>query len=83
MGKVLEVEFRSPIDPKIFNIPGVNNVKTDGNKLTLTIHENLDDVIKTLADYKIVNMSLKTYNLEQLFLRYYSDEPFDEGGGVK
>ncbi len=82
MGKILEVEFRKPVDPKTFKIPGVNNIETDGTKLTLTIHENLDDVIKALADYKIVNMSLKTYSLEQLFLRYYSDDEVEEGGGV-
>jgi ABC-2 type transport system ATP-binding protein len=82
MGKILEVEFREPIDPKIFKIAGVNNIETDGNKLTLTIHENLDDVIKRLADYKIINMSLKTYTLEQFFLRYYSDDEVEGGGGA-
>ncbi len=82
MGKILEVEFREPVDPKVFKISGVNNIETEGNKLTLTIHENLDDVIKALADYKIVNMSLKTYTLEQLFLRYYSDDEVESGGGA-
>ncbi|MCK4823890.1 ABC transporter ATP-binding protein, partial [bacterium] len=82
MGKILEVEFREPVDRKIFKIPGVNNIETDGTKLTMTIHDNLDDVIKRLSDYNIVNMSLKTYSLEQLFLRYYSgDEEIEKVGG--
>jgi ABC-2 type transport system ATP-binding protein len=80
MGKILEVEFRKPIDPFIFKIPGVNNIEKEGTKITMTVHENLDDVIKKISDYNIVNMSLKTYTLEQLFLRYYSDEVVKEGG---
>jgi ABC-2 type transport system ATP-binding protein len=71
MGKVLEVEFRSAVDAAEFKLPGVNNVKVDGNKLTLTITDNLDQVIKHVADHKIINMNLKTFNLEQLFLSYY------------
>ena len=77
MGKILEVEFRKPIDPKVFKIPGVNNINSDGKKISMTVHENLDDVVKKISDYNIVNMSLKTYTLEQLFLRYYSDEGGD------
>ncbi len=73
MGKILEVEFRTPVDASEFKLPGVNNVHIDGNKLTLTILENLDLVIKHVADHKIINMNLKTFSLEQLFLSYYSD----------
>jgi ABC-2 type transport system ATP-binding protein len=80
MGKVLEVEFRKPVDAGIFRIQGVNNIEMDGTKLTMTIHENLDDVIKKLADHNVINMSLKTYTLEQLFLRYYSGEGVKNGG---
>jgi ABC-2 type transport system ATP-binding protein len=82
MGKILEVEFREPVNPKIFKIPGVNNIEKEGTKLTMTVHENLDDVIKKISDHNIVNMSLKTYTLEQLFLRYYSDDEIDQGGVV-
>jgi ABC-2 type transport system ATP-binding protein len=74
MGKILEVEFHQPIDPKEFRFPGVSNIKTEGNKLTLTVTENIDDVITKVADYKILNMNLKTFSLEQLFLKYYADD---------
>jgi ABC-2 type transport system ATP-binding protein len=73
-GKVLEVEFQKPVDIKEFELPGVEHVQVDGNKLSMTIIENLDQVIKRVSDHKIINMNLKTYSLEQLFLRYYSDE---------
>jgi ABC-2 type transport system ATP-binding protein len=71
-GKVLEVEFRAPVDTAEFRLPGVSEIKADSNRLTLTIHENLDTVIKAVAAHKILNMNLKTYSLEQLFLRYYN-----------
>jgi ABC-2 type transport system ATP-binding protein len=74
MGKILEVEFHHPVDPKKFKLPGVSNIKVDDNKLTLTVTENIDDVIKKVADQKIINMNLKTFSLEQLFLKYYSDD---------
>ncbi|WP_455391935.1 ABC transporter ATP-binding protein [[Eubacterium] cellulosolvens] len=73
-GKELEVEFRETINAKEFDLPGVTNIQIEDNKLTLTITENIDDVIKRVADHKILNMNLKTFSLEQLFLKYYADE---------
>jgi len=74
MGKILEVEFRKPVNPNEFRIPGVSKVATEGNTLTMTIHSNLDNVIKRIADHPIVNMNLRTYTLDEMFLRYYSDD---------
>jgi ABC-2 type transport system ATP-binding protein len=73
-GKVLEVEFQRPVKASEFQLPGVENIQVDDNKLSMTIIDNLDQVIKHVADHKIINMNLKTYSLEQLFLRYYSNE---------
>ncbi len=73
-GKVLDVEFRGPVDVEEFRMPGVSEIKVDDNRLSLTINENLDSVIKAVATHKISNMSLKTYSLEQLFLQYYKNE---------
>jgi ABC-2 type transport system ATP-binding protein len=73
-GKVLEVEFQRPIKASEFQLPGVENIQVDDNKLSMTVIENLDQVIKHVADHKIINMNLKTYSLEQLFLRYYSND---------
>jgi ABC-2 type transport system ATP-binding protein len=72
-GKVLDVEFRSPVDVEEFRLPGVSEMKVDNNRLLLTINENLDSIIKAVANHKILNMNLKTYSLEELFLRYYKD----------
>jgi ABC-2 type transport system ATP-binding protein len=73
-GKVLEVEFRDPVTIDEFKLKGVSNVHQDNGRLTLTIHENLDCVIEAVSNHRILNMSLKTYSLEQLFLKYYAEE---------
>ena len=70
----MDVEFRGPVDVEEFRMPGVSEIKVDDNRLSLTINENLDSVIKAVAAHKIQNMSLKTYSLEQLFLQYYKNE---------
>lgn len=72
-GKVLEVEFRGTVDPAEFDIEGISRIEMDGKKLIMTITGNLDDVIKRVADHKIINMNLQTYSLENLFLKYYSN----------
>jgi len=77
MGKILEAEFSVPIDPDEFKLKGVSKVHVEGNSLTLTIHSNLDEVIKHVADHPIVNMNLRTYTLDEMFLRYYSDDGGD------
>lgn len=77
MGKILEVDFRIPVEPDEFKISGVSKVLVDGNNLTLTIHSNLDEIIKRVADHPIVNMNLRTYTLDEMFLRYYSDDGGD------
>jgi len=81
MGKVMEVEFREPVDASQLRLPGVTELEVDGTRARLTILENLDDVIKAVADHSIVNMSLNTFSLEQLFLRYYGGRGDQAGEG--
>jgi ABC-2 type transport system ATP-binding protein len=78
-GKVLEVEFRDPSDIDEFKFEGVSDIHQDDGRLILTIHENLDSIIEAVSNHRILNMSLKTYSLEQLFLKYYTEE--DHRGG--
>lgn len=81
-GKVLEVEFRETVDPNEFEIEGVSKVEMDGKKMVMTITGNMDDVIKRVADHRIVNMNLQTYSLENLFLKYYSNGGVNNNKGV-
>jgi len=79
-GKVLEVEFSDPVTIDEFKLEGVSEVQQDNGRFILTIHENLDGVIEAVSNHRILNMSLKTYSLEQLFLKYYAEEEEQERG---
>ena len=81
-GKVLEVEFRDTVNIDEFKFEGVGSIRQDNGRLVLTIHENLDSVIKAVSNHQILNMNLKTYSLEQLFLKYYAGGETDERGGA-
>ncbi len=72
MGKKLVVEFENSVDPDIFKIEGVNDFEIDGRRATMIVTSNLDEVIKKVSKQNIVNMSLDTFSLDQLFLTYYS-----------
>lgn len=71
MVKKLTVEFGEKVDPQKFKVEGVNQVKTDGKKISMVITDNLDETIKKVSSHKIITMNLETFSLEQLFLRYY------------
>jgi ABC-2 type transport system ATP-binding protein len=79
-GKVLEVEFRDPFTVDEFKFDGVGNIHQDNGRLILTIHKNLDSVIKTVSNHRILNMNLQTYSLEQMFLKYYAEQEVGEEG---
>ena len=80
-GKVLEVEFGDPFTIDEFKLEGVSGLQQDDNRIVLTVSENLDGVIEAVSKHRILNMNLKTYSLEQLFLKYYA-EGDSEGGDV-
>ncbi len=79
-GKVLEVEFRDSFNIDEFRFEGVSSIHQDDGRLVLTIHENLDSVVKAVSNHRILNMNLKTYSLEQLFLKYYAEGEIGERG---
>jgi ABC-2 type transport system ATP-binding protein len=78
-GKVLEVEFGDPFTIDEFKLEGVSEIRQDNGRITLTIHENLDGVIEAVSKHRILNMNLKTYSLEQLFLKYYAQGDSERG----
>jgi ABC-2 type transport system ATP-binding protein len=74
LGKSLIVEFLRPVDPQEFAMNGVNSITMEDTTLSCIVTENLDEVIKKISNHRIVNMSLKTFPLEELFLKYYSGD---------
>jgi ABC-2 type transport system ATP-binding protein len=68
----MSLTFESPVDPRPFEtLPGVRNVKADGRRLSFTLYDNLDEVVKLAARHRLVNMDYERPSLEEIFLTYY------------
>lgn len=80
MGKKLTVEFMEDVDVELFQMAGVTDVEKEDSKISLIVTENLDQVIKKVSNYRITNMTLETFSLEQLFLSYYKEEDDEHDG---
>ena len=68
----MSLTFESPVDPRPFEaLPGVRNLKDDGPRLSFTLYDNLDEVVKLAARHRLVNMDYERPSLEEIFLTYY------------
>ncbi len=69
--------FDAPVDPVPFRaLPGVQDLKADGSRLSFTLHEEPDALVKLAARHRLVGMEYERPSLEEVFLTYYGD-----GGG--
>src|SRR5919199_824934 len=61
--------FAEDVDPKPFGaISGVRDLKSDGNKISFTLYDDLDEMVKLAARHKLVTMEYDRPNLEEVFL---------------
>lgn len=71
----LEIHFAAPVPQAAFaSIAGVRDVKIEGTVLHCTIAGSLDALIKTAAQFEVVNIISHEPRLEEIFLAYYSGE---------
>jgi ABC-2 type transport system ATP-binding protein len=75
-GKVLNVEFKERIDPRVFiSLQGVSDVRTEeDNTLVMTVSSHIDEVIKEIARHTVVDLTYDEVSLEHLFLKYYGKD---------
>ncbi|MDQ3793237.1 MAG: DUF4162 domain-containing protein, partial [Actinomycetota bacterium] len=70
--------FDRPVDPEPFGaLPGVRDLKSDGERISFALHEPPDAVVKLAAKYRLVGLEYERPSLEEVFLTYYGEE----GGG--
>ncbi len=69
---VIEVTFGSPPPAGLFALPGVRELRRDGNMVHLQASGGIDAVIKAMARYEVVDIRTEQPNLEDVFLAYYS-----------
>lgn len=70
----LEIRFGGPVPADRFSgIPGIRDVRFDGNTLECTATGEPDALIKAAAQYRIVDIISREPGLEEIFLTYYGN----------
>lgn len=73
----VELTFDEPVDPEPFEkLPGIRDLKASGPRLSFTLYEGLDEMVKLAGRHRLVGMEYERPSLEEIFLTYYG-----EGGG--
>jgi len=80
----VDIRFLEPVDPEpLESIPGVKlNTLATGDQISLQVEGNLDQLIKTLAQFQVKDLSTASHSLEEIFLKYYR-EGNEEGSHVR
>ena len=64
--------FDGPVDGKPFAaLPGVEDLKADGPKLSFTLYSEPDALVKLAAKHRLVGLEYERPSLEEIFLTYY------------
>ena len=77
----VSLTFDKPVDPQPFAaLPGVQDLSAEGTRLSFTLYDNLDEMIKLAARNRLVNMEYERPSLEEVFLTFYGQ---GENGGER
>jgi ABC-2 type transport system ATP-binding protein len=72
----VRVRFKQPIEPSaLTRLPGVTLIdQSDGSSVLLNVAGDMDQLIKTLAAYPVIEMDTERPSLEDIFLAYYAEQ---------
>jgi ABC-2 type transport system ATP-binding protein len=71
----LDLHFDRPAPVEAFrSLPGVRDVTSHGDELTLSVEGEIDAVIKEAARHTVVNLATKEPSLEDLFLAFFGPD---------
>jgi ABC-2 type transport system ATP-binding protein len=75
---VVEVTFAVEPPRDLFALPGVRELRRDGNMVHLQARDGIDAVIKAIARYPVVDLRTEQPSLEDIFLAYYAGHADEE-----
>ena len=76
---VMEVTFERLPPPGAFALPGVRELRRDGNTIRLQARDGIDALVKAVARFPVVDLRTEQPSLEDVFLAYYIEKrPPDE-----
>lgn len=68
----VEIHFSQKVPLEYFsNIPGIKEIRDEGNAIIFTILGNLDALIKRVSQFEVVNIITHEPNLEEVFMSFY------------
>jgi ABC-2 type transport system ATP-binding protein len=71
----VHIQFSQSVEAQtLTNIPGVSILSQDKKNVTLQVEGEMDDLIKTLASYHVIDFETENPSLEEIFLAYYKEE---------
>ena len=72
----VEVEYEGALpDAAVRAVPGVEDVKVDGNRLTASVHGSFDAFLKAASEGTVTNLLAEEPSLEEVFLARYRQQP--------
>jgi ABC-2 type transport system ATP-binding protein len=77
---MIEISFGEHVPEGAFDMPGVTELRRDGNLVHLEVRDNLDAALKAIAGFRVVDLRTEQPSLEQIFLAYYQAEQPDALG---
>lgn len=70
--RLISLTFCEPVDPAPFaRIPGVSEVRVEGNSIMLRAKDSMDPIVKLAAQHTLVDLNVERPSLEDVFLTYY------------
>jgi ABC-2 type transport system ATP-binding protein len=70
----VEIEFADARLPDLTQLPGVQEVLPDGNRVTLRLKGSPNELIQLLAAHDVRDLDIREPSLEELFLTYYGED---------
>ncbi len=71
----LEITFARPAPTEAFlGLPGVTDLKVEGNLLFCSLIGSVDSLMKMASRYEVTNIISQEPDLEEIFLTYYREE---------
>lgn len=63
-----------PISKAIESLKTVRNFKRDGDNISFNVDGDINDLIKIISKYKIINLSIEDADLESIFMQFYQEK---------
>jgi ABC-2 type transport system ATP-binding protein len=71
----LEARFAAPPPPEAFaRLAGIRHLEIDGNDVRMELSGSMDAVIKAVARFEVLDLSVREPSLEEVFLTYYGTD---------